>query len=425
MLLWVLCAGVVVGSIAGPVLMFGDPDDAGVLGRSAHFLSRTLPASFMACARAARLAWLANGISDGVHWFFYKRHPIILIAYLVLVIGAYGLFIVHGYHRIPNPYLSGEHKYIALGVAAVCLYTFYMACASDPGTVTPDNAAQYEALYPYDAFIYPSGRACVSCLVPKVARSKHCRVCNRCVSKFDHHCIWLNNCVGERNYRWFLSYLTANCVLMVYGVVGALSVLWSDVVQHRLFEARFVNQDTGEIISAGWGIVLRYLLHTNTEIFMVLVLCAVMGVVIIGFTGYHYWLAAINMTTNETFKWREAEYHRDEAVAVYNRAKAEMDQQRRAAGTAKSQPYVKDGKVLREVAPMPANSYDIGVRANVTEIFFPPCEFGRGRPGTPTFVPPTSTYRQGATVGAKPAVVSEETGKPAAAAVKGGSKKQK
>ena len=65
---------------------------------------------------------------------------------------------------------------------------------------------------------------CPECKILKPHRSRHCYYCNRCVYRYDHHCQWVNNCIGINNNGPFFLFLFCVMTLCVLNDFLAIEV---------------------------------------------------------------------------------------------------------------------------------------------------------------------------------------------------------
>uniref|UniRef100_A0A3Q2QCW3 Palmitoyltransferase n=1 Tax=Fundulus heteroclitus TaxID=8078 RepID=A0A3Q2QCW3_FUNHE len=128
-------------------------------------------------------------------------------------------------------------------------------------------------------------RRCAHCLLQQPMRSKHCQACQRCVRRYDHHCPWIENCVGERNHRWFLVYLAVQLLVLLW----ALHVTW-----------------TGFGPAPSW----RPWLRSNGVLLAVGALLALLALVVLLLLGSHLYLVSINVTTWEFMSRHRISYLR-------------------------------------------------------------------------------------------------------------------
>jgi DHHC palmitoyltransferase len=108
------------------------------------------------------------------------------------------------------------------------LFTFIVCWLKDPGYVKKDEKIDFLELLE----LFDPNALCPECEVIRVARSRHCNICNRCVSRFDHHCPWINNCVGLGNHNWFLAYIVNTLAYVFVTLDLSQHVLFTFILEH-------------------------------------------------------------------------------------------------------------------------------------------------------------------------------------------------
>lgn len=103
------------------------------------------------------------------------------------------------------PYSNSLYRYeLSLSLFITIIITFFVLHYSDP---TYTNLKMEKSFLKLALEGEPLTNICPYCSIYKSKMSRHCYTCNKCIEDFDHHCLWIDNCIGKRNYNLFLIFL--------------------------------------------------------------------------------------------------------------------------------------------------------------------------------------------------------------------------
>lgn len=69
-------------------------------------------------------------------------------------------------------------------------------------------------------------RFCAQCESLQPPRTWHCKTCNKCILKRDHHCLFTGCCVGHKNQRFFLLLITYLFLATTYSTFYNNYFIW-------------------------------------------------------------------------------------------------------------------------------------------------------------------------------------------------------
>ncbi|KAI5133950.1 hypothetical protein NEAUS05_0292 [Nematocida ausubeli] len=136
-------------------------------------------------------------------------------------------------------FLKGPLLYLFSGLTVTTSLLIIIIGRMDPGVLSRRNSNYHKHVF-FSGFAYRTveddknilGRGferkgqtlhtevfCKTCGIFRPSGASHCRECDRCISVMDHHCHWLSNCIGEKNYPYFMNLLSLEFirgVVLVY-----------------------------------------------------------------------------------------------------------------------------------------------------------------------------------------------------------------
>lgn len=262
----------------------------GLLRRNLFSVAHFVKSSFQRCIPAA----VSRTVSNITTYILFTRNPCIQLFYGFVITGGTAIYT---FRVIPFFDKINVFSIVTYILIAINVTLFWICSTSEPGIITTIDHADYMNDYEPDG-VYYTQPECYTCKFIKPARSKHCTLCDVCVSRFDHHCSWVNNCIGKKNYKFFCCFITSSAALCVYVTFVVAVVFVYIVMSDGVIGMQYVDHD-GKHYPVGIRFLSQYLLVRHPLLSILFLTVVFFGVAMCGFSLFHLYLVLTNQTTNE------------------------------------------------------------------------------------------------------------------------------
>jgi len=155
-----------------------------------------------------------------------------------------------------------------------------------------------------DNFGYEAPRLCATCLTDRSMASTHCSECDCCRQALDHHCPFVNNCVGRGNRRVFVMFCgSAALASLLLSIIG-LMVQYSG---HICVDVPFLIGSKWDMFA--WPFSIQWCVLTEYPAFALIVY---IGFISAGWVGslfyYQLEMVAYETTTYEQIREMKHKY---------------------------------------------------------------------------------------------------------------------
>ncbi|GMH48524.1 hypothetical protein TrRE_jg13636 [Triparma retinervis] len=236
---------------------------------------------------------------------------------LMLTAASWGAFLSMVPEKIPKTGWAegGWEVYVGSVVLFSSMVVFLLLTAtSDPGIIPRKSASSLVSSMPLE--LKERMNYCPTCHIVKPPRTKHCRQSDCCIRRFDHHCPWTGNSVGEGNYRLFMGFITSVFLGTTFCLGLTAAAFMEDLGLGWWGGADGTSDDVDGSGADGGSEGRDWVLEIGAPLLMIWY-CLV-EVLVGALLAFHLYLISVGLTTNEWLRGEKDGGGRDRSSCPAN-----------------------------------------------------------------------------------------------------------